>query len=59
MRDRIFRRRAAGLLALALVALAGSGTRGDEGHWVGTGAASPQRIVAVESPPHGRRRRAS
>ncbi len=41
MTDRIPRRRPAGLLALALVALTGAGARGDEGRWVGTWAASP------------------
>ena len=43
--------RPAGLLALALVAAAGAGTRGDEGHWVGTWAASPQRTEPANMPP--------
>ena len=44
-------RRPAGLLALALVALAGAGARGDEGRWVGTWAASPQRTEPANMPP--------
>jgi hypothetical protein len=40
--SRIPRPRLACLLALTLVALTGAGSRGDEGRWVGTWAASPQ-----------------
>jgi lysophospholipase L1-like esterase len=51
MKNRITRRRAASLLALALVALTGAGARGDEGRWVGTWAASPQRTEPANMPP--------
>ncbi len=51
MTDHIPRLRPAGLLALVLVALTGLGTRGDEGRWVGTWAASPQRTEPVNMPP--------
>ena len=50
MSDRIPRLRSAGILALALVALAGAGSRGDESRWVGTWAASPQLTVLVKDP---------
>ena len=51
MTDGISRLRPAGVLALALVALAAAGTRGDEGHWVGTWAASPQLTEPANMPP--------
>jgi lysophospholipase L1-like esterase len=51
MTNRIPRPRPAGLLALALVALTGAGARGDEGRWVGTWAASPQRTEPANMPP--------
>ena len=51
MTDRIPRLAAAGLLALALVALTGAGAGGDEGRWVGTWAASPQRTEPANMPP--------
>ena len=38
-------------LALALVAMTGAGARGDEGRWVGTWAASPQRTEPANMPP--------
>jgi lysophospholipase L1-like esterase len=51
MTDRIPRLHPERLVALALVALAGAGTRGDEGRWVGTWAASPQRTEPANMPP--------
>ena len=51
MTDRIPRLRSAGLMALAIVALAGAGARGDEGRWVGTWAASPQLTEPANMPP--------
>ena len=51
MTDGISRLRPAGVLALALVAMAGGGTRGDEGHWVGTWAAAPQLTEPANMPP--------
>ena len=51
MTSRIPRPRPAGLLALALVALAGAGSRGEEGRWVGTWAASPQLTEPANMPP--------
>jgi lysophospholipase L1-like esterase len=51
MTKRIDRLRPVGLLALVLVALAGAGARGDEGRWVGTWAASPQRTEPANMPP--------
>jgi lysophospholipase L1-like esterase len=51
MTDGSSRLRPTGVLALALVAMAGGGTRGDEGHWVGTWAASPQRTEPANMPP--------
>ena len=45
------RPRPASLLALALVALAGAGSRGEEGPWVGTWAASPQLTEPANMPP--------
>jgi lysophospholipase L1-like esterase len=51
MTNRTPRLRPAGLLALALVALTGAGARGDEGRWVGTWAAAPQRTEPANMPP--------
>ena len=51
MTDRIRRLGPAGVLALELIALAGAGARGDEGRWVGTWAASPQRTEPANMPP--------
>jgi hypothetical protein len=45
------RPRPANLLALALVALAGAASRGDEEKWVGTWAASPQLTEPANMPP--------
>jgi lysophospholipase L1-like esterase len=51
MTDRISLLHPAVLLAMAFVALAGAGTRADEGRWVGTWAASPQRTEPANMPP--------
>ncbi len=51
MTNRITRLRAAGLVAIALVALNGARTRGDEGRWVGTWSAAPQRTEPANMPP--------
>jgi lysophospholipase L1-like esterase len=51
MTHRIFRPRPAEFLALALIAMAGARTRGDEGRWVGTWTASPQRTEPANMPP--------
>ncbi len=51
MTNRTARRTAAGLLALAFIALTGADARGDDGRWVGTWAASPQRIEPANMPP--------
>jgi len=51
MTNRSTRRRPAGLLALALVALTAAGARGNEGRRVGTWAASPQRTEPANMPP--------
>jgi lysophospholipase L1-like esterase len=40
-----------GVLALVLATLTGAGARGDEGHWVGTWAASPQLTELANMPP--------
>jgi lysophospholipase L1-like esterase len=51
MTDVMSRLRPAGVLALTLVALAAAGTLGDEGHWVGTWASSPQLTEPANMPP--------
>ena len=51
MMNRITRLRAAGLVAIALVALNGASTRGGEARWVGTWSAAPQRTEPANMPP--------
>jgi lysophospholipase L1-like esterase len=51
MPNRLSCRRRAGLLALTLVASSWVGALGDEGRWVGTWAASPQRTEPRNMPP--------
>jgi lysophospholipase L1-like esterase len=51
MTYRISRRSVVGLLALVFVALNEADARGDDGRWVGTWAASPQRTEPANMPP--------
>ena len=51
MASRIPRPRPTDLVAVALVALAWAGARGDEARWVGTWAASPQLTEPANMPP--------
>ncbi len=51
MTNRISRRSLVGVLALVFVALTGADAWGDEGRWVGTWAASPQRTEPANMPP--------
>jgi lysophospholipase L1-like esterase len=51
MTNRFLRRPRADVLALSLVVMAGASARGDEGRWVGTWAASPQRTEPNNMPP--------